>query len=187
MWGRSQRLRRRFGSDFPLPRGLCCLLQGAKCFPTAIAETLSAAGAGQVLLRVSGMVAPRAVLAGSGPRLCLLAVQMARAGRPPLALIETQSLREQLAAAPRLAGGLWGWNTVIKRLGLLADLRRHATRRITGARDLEGTSTGRACGLRLSAQGRALDRAALGGKSPKGFWPGGRGALSGALLWSDYS
>jgi hypothetical protein len=120
-----------------------------------------------------------------GPRLCLLAVQMARAGRPPLALIETQSLRDQLAAAPRLAGGLWGWNTVIKRLGLLADLHRHATRRITGARDLEGTSTGRACGLRLSAQGRVLDRAArwigprLRAKAQKAFGRVGAGPCQG--------
>jgi NADPH-dependent 2,4-dienoyl-CoA reductase/sulfur reductase-like enzyme len=115
------------------------------------------AGAGQILLKASGMVAPRAVLAGSGPLLYLLAVQMARAGSPPLALIETPSLRDQLAAAPRLAGGIRGWRTVIKGLGLLADLRRHGIRRITGARDLEVIGTGRAEGLRFSAQARAQE------------------------------
>jgi len=112
------------------------------------------AGAGQILLKAAGVVASRAVLAGSGPLLYLLAVQMARAGTPPLALIETQSWRDQLAAAPKLASGLRGWRTLLKGLGLLVELRRHGIRRVTGARDLEVIGTDRAEGLRFTSKGR---------------------------------
>jgi NADPH-dependent 2,4-dienoyl-CoA reductase/sulfur reductase-like enzyme len=59
------------------------------------------AGAGQILLKASGLVAERAVLAGSGPLLYLLAAQMARAGTPPLALVETQGLRDTIRAPSR--------------------------------------------------------------------------------------
>jgi NADPH-dependent 2,4-dienoyl-CoA reductase/sulfur reductase-like enzyme len=111
------------------------------------------AGAGQILLKASGVVAPRAILAGTGPLLYLLAVQMARAGTPPLALIETQNWRDQLAAAPKLASGLSGWRTLLKGLGLLAELRRHGIRRVTGAHDLEVIGTDRAVGLRFTANG----------------------------------
>ncbi|MDP5348131.1 MAG: NAD(P)/FAD-dependent oxidoreductase, partial [Paracoccaceae bacterium] len=60
------------------------------------------AGAGQILLKASGLVAERAVLAGSGPLLYLLAAQMARAGTPPLALVETQGMRDTIRALPHL-------------------------------------------------------------------------------------
>ena len=43
------------------------------------------AGAAQILLKGSGVLAGRAVLAGSGPLLYLVAAQMVRAGVPPLA------------------------------------------------------------------------------------------------------
>lgn len=112
------------------------------------------AGAGQILLKASGVVAPRATLAGSGPLLYLLAVQMARAGTPPLALIETQSWRDQLAAAAKLASGLRSWRTLLKGLGLLAELRRHGIRRVTGARNLEIIGTDHAEGVRFTSKGR---------------------------------
>ena len=115
------------------------------------------AGAGQILLKASGVVAPRAVLAGSGPLLYLLAVQMARAGTPPLALIETQSWRDQFAAVPKLASGLSGWRTLLKGIGLLAELRRHGIRRVTGVRDLEVIGTDRAEGLRFTSKGRVQE------------------------------
>ncbi len=115
------------------------------------------AGAGQILLKASGLVAARAVLAGNGPLLYLLAVQMARAGAPPVAIVETQSWRDQLGAAPKLWGGLRGWRTLIKGLGLLAELRRHRIKRITGARDLAVIGTARTEGLRFTAKGQSAD------------------------------
>lgn len=115
------------------------------------------AGAGQTLLKASGVVASRAVLAGTGPLLYLLAVQMARAGAPPLALVETQGWRDQLAAAPKLLYGLRGWRTLLKGMGLLAELRRHGIRRITCARDLEVIGTECTKGLRFTVKGRVQE------------------------------
>ena len=112
------------------------------------------AGAGQILLKASGLVAERAVLAGSGPLLYLLAAQMVRAGTPPLALVETQGMRDTIRALPHLARGLRGWRTLIKGLGLLAELRRAGVRRITGARDLAVEGQDRATALRFAAGGR---------------------------------
>ena len=113
------------------------------------------AGAGQILLKASGLVAERAVLAGSGPLLYLLAAQMARAGRPPLALVETQSFGDTLRALPHLVGGLRGWRTLLKGLGLLLELRRAGVRRITAARDLAIEGGARAEALAFTAGGRA--------------------------------
>ena len=112
------------------------------------------AGAGQILLKASGIVAERAVLAGSGPLLYLLAAQMVRAGTPPLALVETQGLRDTIRALPHLAYGLRVWRTLIKGLGLLAELRRAGVRRISGARDLAVEGQDRATALRFAAGGR---------------------------------
>jgi len=111
------------------------------------------AGAGQILLKASGVVAQRSVLAGSGPLLYLLAVQMARAGAPPLALVETQRWRDLLAASPRLLGGVRGWRTLRKGLALLAELRRSGVRRVTGASDLAVLGTDRTEALEFSAGG----------------------------------
>lgn len=112
------------------------------------------AGAGQILLKASGLVAERCVLAGSGPLLYLLAVQMARAGKPPLALVETQSAGDMVRAAPHLVQGMRGWRTLFKGMGLLAELRRLGVRRIIGAHDLRITGAGRAEALEFIAKGR---------------------------------
>ena len=113
------------------------------------------AGAGQILLKASGLVPERCVLAGSGPLLYLLAVQMARAGKPPLALIETQGAGDILRAVPHLARGARGWRSLVKGVGLLAELRRFGVRRITGARDLRITGTERAEAIEYTAKGRS--------------------------------
>ncbi|MEC3861281.1 FAD-dependent oxidoreductase [Mesobacterium sp. TK19101] len=93
-------------------------------------------GAAQILLKRSGLVAERAVLAGSGPLLYLVAAQMVRAGTPPLALVETQRMGDLLAAQGHLTGALRGIRDLAKGLGLLADLRRAGVRRFTGVRDM---------------------------------------------------
>lgn len=112
------------------------------------------AGAGQILLKASGLVAERAVLAGSGPLLYLLAVQMVRAGQPPVAIVETQGAGDALRALPHLVRGLRGWRVLVKGLGLLWALRRAGVRRITGARDLAVEGEGRVVALTFTAGGR---------------------------------
>ena len=112
------------------------------------------AGAGQILLKASGVVAQRAVLAGSGPLLYLLAVQMVRAGQPPLALVETQGAGDMWRALPHLARGLRGWRTLAKGVALLAQLRRAGVRRITGAGDLVVEGDAHAAALRFTVGGQ---------------------------------
>jgi NADPH-dependent 2,4-dienoyl-CoA reductase/sulfur reductase-like enzyme len=82
-------------------------------------------GAAQILLKSAGLVPEgRAVLAGQGPLLYLAAVQLTRAGAPPVALLETTPHENYHAAARRL-GGLWpGRRALAKGLGWLLEARR---------------------------------------------------------------
>lgn len=112
------------------------------------------AGAGQILLKASGIVAARAVLAGSGPLLYLLATQMIRAGTPPLALVETGRRRDLVRALPHLPAALRGWRTLLKGVSLLAELRRAGLTRHSGATDLAVEGTDRAEALTFHSGGR---------------------------------
>lgn len=65
------------------------------------------AGAGQILLKTSGLLPdPPVVLAGTGPLLWLLAAQYLRAGLIPSAILDTTPARNRLAALPHLPGFL---------------------------------------------------------------------------------
>src|SRR5438552_14575655 len=67
------------------------------------------AGAAQTLLKTADLVPEgRVVLAGQGPLLYLAAVQLARAGAPPLALLETTPHANYHAAVRQLAGAWAG-------------------------------------------------------------------------------
>lgn len=112
------------------------------------------AGAGQILLKVAGVVPARAVLAGTGPLLYLLGAQLVRAGRPPLALVDTGGIADLAAAAPRLPAALRGWRTLTKGLGLLARLRRARLPHYRAARDLVIEGTDRVEAIRFSSGGR---------------------------------
>ncbi|MGG7645043.1 NAD(P)/FAD-dependent oxidoreductase [Rhodovulum sp. YNF3179] len=112
------------------------------------------AGAGQILIKESGVVAGRAVLAGSGPLLYLIAAQMVRAGTPPLALVETQSRRDTVAALRHLAGALRGWRYLVKGLSMLAEIRRAGVPRYTAAADIAVAGTDRAEALSFVAGGK---------------------------------
>jgi NADPH-dependent 2,4-dienoyl-CoA reductase/sulfur reductase-like enzyme len=94
-------------------------------------------GAAQILLKTAGLVPEgRAVLAGQGPLLYLAALQLARAGAPPLAVLETTP-RENYAAAARQFAGLWpGRRDLAKGLTMLAGLRRAGVSVRRGVRGL---------------------------------------------------
>lgn len=98
------------------------------------------AGAAQIMLKTTGAVpSGRVVLAGQGPLLWLLAVQLLHAGAPPALILETTP-RRRLAAALR-AGGFWaGRRMLAKGLALMVEARRaiRIERAITGLR-AEGT------------------------------------------------
>lgn len=115
------------------------------------------AGAGQILLKQSGVLAKRAVIAGSGPLIYLIAAQMVRAGTPPLALVETQTPRDFLLAQKHLFGALRGWRYLRKGLGLIAELRRAGVQRYRGASGLMIKGQGHAEALHFECAGRAME------------------------------
>jgi NADPH-dependent 2,4-dienoyl-CoA reductase/sulfur reductase-like enzyme len=99
------------------------------------------AGAAQIILKSAGAVpAGATVLAGQGPLVWLLAVQLARAGVPPLVL-ETRAATIA-AALPR--GGLWsGRRLLTKGLALMAEARRRGVRVVARVRNLRADGTTR--------------------------------------------
>ncbi len=112
------------------------------------------AGAGQILLKQSGVLARNAVLVGCGPLLYLIAAQMVRAGTSPTALIETQTPRNMIRAAPHIGGALRGWPYLLKGLGLLAAIIRARVPRFTGATDITITGQERADAVTFTTRGR---------------------------------
>ncbi len=112
------------------------------------------AGAAQILMKTSGLLAKDAVLAGSGPLLYLVAVQMLRAGTPPKALVETQTPANYRAALRHAGGALRGWKALAKGARMLRELRRAGVPRYTAARDLAITGDTAASGLRFTAKGQ---------------------------------
>ena len=82
------------------------------------------AGGLQILLKSAQLTADRAVLAGAGPLLWLLASQMVAVGTPPLAVVETSPVSNYLGAALRLPYALKNPGLIFKGLGLIAKVRR---------------------------------------------------------------
>lgn len=111
------------------------------------------AGAAQILLKQSGIICEKAVLAGSGPLLYLIAAQMIRAGRPPLALLETQTFSDMLSGMRHFAGALRGWRYMVKGLGLLAEIRRAGVRRHSGVQGISIAGDRRAQAVSFTVKG----------------------------------
>ncbi|HEX3952995.1 MAG TPA: (2Fe-2S)-binding protein, partial [Stellaceae bacterium] len=94
-------------------------------------------GAAQILLKTAGLVPEgRAVLAGQGPLLYLAALQLAHAGAPPVAILETTP-PANYAAALAHASCLWGGRRDLsKGLGMMLALRRAGVALRRGVRGL---------------------------------------------------
>ncbi|WP_231125804.1 FAD/NAD(P)-dependent oxidoreductase [Roseovarius gahaiensis] len=112
------------------------------------------AGAGQILLKQSGVLASNAVLVGSGPLLYLIAAQMVRAGTPPRALVETQSRYDLLRAGKHFGGALRGAGYLVKGLKLLAQIIRARVPRYTAATDITIEGDTRAEAVTFRNRGR---------------------------------
>lgn len=112
------------------------------------------AGAGQILLKQSGLVPRDAVLVGCGPLLFLVAAQMVRAGVPPRALVETQTKAELIAAFRHARGALRNGPALAKGLGLIAEIAGAGIDRHTGATDIAIDGEGQAEAVRFRAGGR---------------------------------
>jgi NADPH-dependent 2,4-dienoyl-CoA reductase/sulfur reductase-like enzyme len=81
-------------------------------------------GALQILLKAHRVVSPDAVLVGNGPLLLLLAVQLASAGTPPKAIVETLRPGNKVAALPLLPAALRSWRVLRKGYGMLNAIKR---------------------------------------------------------------
>ncbi|MFK7835864.1 MAG: NAD(P)/FAD-dependent oxidoreductase [Sulfitobacter sp.] len=112
------------------------------------------AGAGQILLKQSGVVAQGAVLVGAGPLLYLIAAQMVRAGTPPAAMIETQTRGDMIGALRHLGGAVRGWPYMVKGLKMLAEIKRAKVPRYTGANKIAIEGEGKAEAVTFTHKGR---------------------------------
>ena len=101
-------------------------------------------GAAQILLKTADLVPEgRAVLAGQGPLLALVALQLARAGAPPIAVLQTTP-RRNYAAAVCHVDELWaGRRDLAKGLALLFGLSRAGVAVRRGVRGLRALGRGR--------------------------------------------
>ncbi|MGX9353140.1 FAD/NAD(P)-dependent oxidoreductase [Shimia sp. W99] len=113
------------------------------------------AGAGQILLKQSGVLARNAVLVGSGPLLYLIAAQMLRAGTPPKAIIETQTRNDLIGATRHIGGALRGASYLVKGLRMLASIIRAGVPRHTGVTDIAVEGTGKAEAVTFQSGGRS--------------------------------
>lgn len=112
------------------------------------------AGAGQILLKQSGVLAQNAVLVGCGPLLYLIAAQMVRAGTPPAAMVETQTRSDIVRAARHVGGALRGWPYLLKGLKMLAEITRAGVPRYTGATDIAIEGSDKAEAVTFTKGGR---------------------------------
>lgn len=94
------------------------------------------AGGLQILLKSAQLSSDKAVLAGAGPLLWLLAAQMTMAGTPPLAVVECVGPADYLAASCHLPSALRNVRPLTKGLGLIAKVRRAGVPIYLGARNL---------------------------------------------------
>ncbi len=125
------------------------------------------AGAAQILLKTADLVPDgRTVLAGQGPLLYLVAQQLAQAGAPPVAVLETTPKRNYVAAIGRTGHFGEGNRDLRKGIGLLLGLRRAGIGVRRGVRNLRAVGRHR------------VERVALG-------WRRGRGRSSAAARRGD--
>jgi len=94
------------------------------------------AGAAQILLKAHKLVPKDAVLAGTGPLLYLIALQLIKAGAPPKALVETQTFSNKITALPFLPMALRGLDYLIEGRDMLAVIKGEGIPRYTGVEDI---------------------------------------------------
>lgn len=109
-------------------------------FPGWTLPGVMPAGAAQIMMKQANRVPDRAVLAGAGPLLYLVAVQMIDAGVPPIALVETSSRRDVMRAARHLPQAQLGLGTLFKGFRLLLQIRKAGVRRYKASSDFRAES-----------------------------------------------
>jgi len=133
-------------------------------FPGWTLPGVMMAGAGQILLKTSGLLPPQpVVLAGSGPLLYLVATQYLAAGLEVSAIVETTPAANRRKALPHAAGMALRPKELLKGLRLIAGLKRAGVPHYRGATGLRAEGTDRVEALAFTAAGQAhrLDCAVL--------------------------
>jgi len=119
------------------------------------------AGAAQVALKSSGAVpSGRVVLAGAGPLLLLVAVQLLDAGANVAGLVETAPARNRWDALPHLPAALGAPSYLAKGMRMIRRLRRARVAWYREATSLRVDGTERAEALSFTAGGRSQKLAA---------------------------
>ena len=98
------------------------------------------AGAAQILMKSSRLLARESILVGSGPLLYLVAAQLIDADAPPKALVETQTKAMWFSALKHLPKALPASSTLKKGIGLLRKIRTAGIPRYLGARQFKVTA-----------------------------------------------
>lgn len=102
------------------------------------------AGAGQILMKTSGLVPEESFgIAGKGPLIYLLALQYAKAGARPSFVLDYAHATDYRRALPQLPRALRAPSYLWKGASLLGSVRVMGIRRISGVREIECHGDGR--------------------------------------------
>ena len=114
-------------------------------------------GAAQIMLKTSGLTPPAPlILAGSGPLLLLIALQLHRAGVDIAAVLDTTPRENYLKAGRHLGGALRGWKVLVKGLGYMARLKGSSVRCLSRVSELraEADENGQLTQVRFTHKGK---------------------------------
>jgi len=111
-------------------------------------------GAAQSLLKGQGLLPDRTILAGSGPLLYLYACQLVRAGAPPIALLETQTFRDQMRSLKYLRRVLHHPAALKKGKHWLDEIKQAGIPRYRGVSNLRVRGSDRAEGIAFDHRGK---------------------------------
>lgn len=116
------------------------------------------AGAAQILLKAAHSVpAGPVAIAGCGPLLLLVAQQLAEAGAPIAAVLETTRTADYLAALPKLPRALQGHAALRKGMAMRAALRKVRVPVLSGVRGLAAVGGDRVEAVRFVHRGRSRE------------------------------
>ncbi len=123
-------------------------------FPGWTLPGVMTAGAAQIMMKAGGLLpAGRVVLAGTGPLLLLVAVQLLDAGVDVAAVAETTRVATRVQAAFAARPQFATHPTLRQGLGLLARLRRHGVRQVHGVSALAAVGNERVSAVRIDRAG----------------------------------
>ena len=112
------------------------------------------AGAAQILMKTAGYAPQNAVLIGSGPLLYLVATQMLTMGKPPIALLETQSVMDYGRAALKLRPSPVVLSYMLKGLRMLRQLSQAGVARHKAVSDVKISSVNDKAMITFSQKGQ---------------------------------